>query len=802
MSQRIVTLATLVVLVIASAPAHAAAKKAPLRVAVVLDGAPRPALARLLARLKAEAKAVTAGGRGVRFVDDKQIDGKHDRRAIAAANTQLLADADVDVVLSFGPLGALDMAARATLSKPVLAPLAIDPRLAPMPRAGKVSGKPNLGYLVYSGAFVEDMRAFAQLVSKTTTQHVLIDAELLTAAPSMRAAIAGAAAKLGLRVRLVAAGADAASTLAKLPSDARAVYLAPMPRLSHAERAKLLRGLRQRKVVTFSQLGRAELVQGAVATQSRGVDLLRVARRVAIDLERVGRGERPETFTIALERQRKLIINLDAARAVGFSPSWRVLSYAEVMRGAAAKGSAKAALTLAGAMRTALQRNLDIRAAQRGVAAGAEKVRQSYAAWMPQVGFSANHRTIRKESADASLGTQPQHAGKLALRLDQTLFVEPALANITIQKRTQRARQHGLDTLELDIVAEAARTYLGVLRSEAALTVARGSAQLSDENLERAKLRNKSGDISKSDVYRWQSQLAGDRSRALSADAQLRGARAKLAQLLRLPATNLPRLAAPQANDRALPPAFATLRPFLETPARFRRFADFAVAEGKRRAPELKQLDAAIAAKKRELVSRKRALWLPQLKLQGELSYQAYRVQGDSPLANISGPGNSPLSVPEAPRLSWYVGVGLNVPLFTGLRQSRERDQASHELGQLAEQRRSTALKIEARIRAALARTRAAYGNIALSQSAAKAASAQLVIAQDAYARGTVTTITLLDAQNNAQQARLRATTARFDYLESLVELQRASGRFELFASAAQRARFLHRLEKHAQATR
>ena len=65
----------------------------------------------------------------------------------------------------------------------------------------------------------------------------------------------------------------------------------------------------------------------------------------------------------------------------------------------------------------------------------------------------------------------------------------------------------------------------------------------------------------------------------------------------------------------------------------------------------------------------------------------------------------------------------------------------------------------------------------------------------DAYGRGAVDLITLLDAQNALLSAELAAADAVYGFLLDLMELERSVGRFTYFASDADRAAWLDDLE-------
>ena len=92
---------------------------------------------------------------------------------------------------------------------------------------------------------------------------------------------------------------------------------------------------------------------------------------------------------------------------------------------------------------------------------------------------------------------------------------------------------------------------------------------------------------------------------------------------------------------------------------------------------------------------------------------------------------------------------------------------------------------------------RASRSGIGLSQEAADAASKNLDLVTEAYARGAVSIIDLLDAQNAALNAAELAANSVYDFLIDLLEVERAANRIELLGSPETAAAFFKRLEKY-----
>ena len=116
---------------------------------------------------------------------------------------------------------------------------------------------------------------------------------------------------------------------------------------------------------------------------------------------------------------------------------------------------------------------------------------------------------------------------------------------------------------------------------------------------------------------------------------------------------------------------------------------------------------------------------------------------------------------------------------------------------QLQTQRDAVRERIEQRIRVALHDIGASYPSIQLSKNAATAAKKNLDLVTEAYSRGAVSILDLLDAQNAALVAEETATNAVFDFLIDLMNLQRGACGFDFFRDEQGLDSWLGRLKRY-----
>ncbi len=776
------TLHTVLLLVLLGGSALSA-QEAPLpvvRVGVVVDG-PWEGNDMILSLTTREVVALTTG----EF--DVQLDPSHYRIAdwtlegVQGEVDNLLADPEVDVVIAWGILASHTLCCRQSLPKPVLAPLIFDVALQDIPYQDGTSGTPNLSYVALPDNLVNELRTFREIVPFRRLAFLSNEA-FIEGIPEVMLTASKIVDELGIDFVFVPVGDRADEALARIGSDVEAVYVWPQFQMSAEERQRLVDGLKERKLPSFSALGGSDVESGMLASMGADDFFPRLARRIALNLQRILLGEDPGSLPVDMAAHSRLSINLATAHAIGVSPRWEMLTEAELLEADAVPGSET--LRFDEAVLVAVDANLDVLAEQRAVWAGAQDVARARSAYRPQVQASASAVTLDDDRAGPGQAERSLTAG---LSVSQLIYQEEASANTDIQKALQLSREQVLEQVRLDIALDAAVTYLNLLRAKTLADVQRSNLTLTRSNLERAAIRKSVGVANPAEVYRWESQVANDRQAVIQAVADVRVAEISLNQILDRDLETTYRTEPVGLDTPSLITSESRFDGYIETPRHFRVLRDFAVAEGLATAPELRQLEASIAAQERQLLATRRTFFLPTVA--AELSFDEILADGGAG-SDLMGPG-----IPDD--TNWSFGLTASLPLFTGGARRADRIQADETLRQLELQLAGARDRIEQRIRSAMMRTRASFSGIDLSQQASSAARSNLELVADSYSRGAVSIIDLLDAQNAALAADRAATNAVHDFLIDLMEVQRASNQFDFFVSSSARDAWFARLESH-----
>jgi len=758
-----------------------AARQLPVvNVAIVTDG-PSERVASLRALFLEEIRTVNRGEFDIQAPVDLQLEGDRTLASVQSVLDKVFADPRTNVVVTLGVLSSHAAAERARLPKPVVAPFISNHGLQKIPYKNGASGKHNLSYVSLNVDIERDLKAFRKIVPFKRLAF-LIDSEIAKAVPGVRNEVTRVAHKLGITITPVTGSDAASSILAAIPDDTQAVYVGPLPGLSADEYQKLVAGFIKRHLPSFAFEGKSDVERGLLVGIAPAVQMNRLARRVALNVRRILLGEDAATLPVAFARAGGLTLNMRTARAIGFSPTWQLLTRAELLYEEPEPTGPP--LTLREAVREAVELNLDLRIAQSNVVAGKEDIRQARSVLLPQIGLSGSGVAIDKDDAAAVPG-RSERTTSGSLTLDQVIYSEPAWANLEVQKQFQTVRENEREQIRLDIVLETAQTYLDVLRAKTNERVQKDNLRISRSNLELARARRRIGTAGPSEVYRWESVIANAQRAVVEAQAQTHVVEIALNRLLHRPLEDVVATVEVGLEEPMLITSQQRLFDMIANPARFRVLRDFIVQDAFTAVPELRQLDARIQAQQRILASARNAYWQPTLSLHADHTETFDR-------SGVQGP-----PLPGLDDTETTIALQLSLPLFTSGARGAQKAKAYEELTGLYVQRQAAVERIEQQVRGALYTTRGAYTAIRLSRQAADAAESNYAVVRDAYSRGTASILDLLDAQNAALVAYLRAATAVYDFVRDLMEVERASARFDFFLTPKDQTDWFDRLERY-----
>jgi outer membrane protein TolC len=765
-----------------------AREKPRVTIGVLIDGESVQLQEESLPLMERETLALLARDYDVSFTEEKILDGNWDLDQIETHLDTLLEDDEVDIVICLGVLSTLEAAGRGAFPKPVLAPFGISSDLPIYPIQEGRSGVFNFNYLANPSRLPRDADLIVRM-EPVKKVHVVSYQKIIDSVPGLVGWVYGLFKDRGIEAVTVTADTSAKEALDKLGQDVEMVYVTPLLRFDDDEKRAFFEGLKRKQIPSVSLLGWDEVELGALAGNIPKSDTLRLFRRLALNIQATLGGEDPGTFPVIVPVSTELVFNMETARAVDWYPDWDLQVSAQLLN---EEAETARQLTLEGAVLKAIEVNLDLSAETLTPRIAAEDTNQAKSQRLPQADLSVTGLKVDEDSAASSFGAQPEDQVLGSLQLRQLIFSDGVNAGVDINSLLEDAAALDLEIAKLDIAREAAVRFLQYLQAKTFTRIQRDNLALTRENLDTARIREEIGIAGRSDVFRWESQLAIDQQEAIEANAQTEVALASLNQVLHYTQESRVDAVVPSLLDPNLITGRGRLERFVRNEREFALFRGFMVAEGLRNVPELKKLDVLIAISQREILTNQRTYYLPTVALSGALNHEFSR-SGAGADGGLAIPG---IDFPERNDTSWNVAINVSIPVFQGGARKHALGQSRITLEQLRIQRQAVAEKIELGIRVSLQRVGSSAAAIDLSRAAADAAKKNYDLVRDAYARGVATSIDLLDAQNASLVADQAASNAVYNFLVDLMEFQRAAANFDFFITPAERDAFFEKLEE------
>ncbi len=715
---------------------------------------------------------------GLEVPADAVLPSDYTSEGVQASLDALYSNPKIDLVIALGLIASQEAGRRGHLPKPTFAPFPVDVAMLGLPYADGVSGVRNFNYLAANIDTRQSLEAFRDLVP---FQHLalLVNAELAHAVPGFTGQADAAARGLGVELDVIPVGSSVPDALNAIAPGVDAVFVTPLLQLSGAEFKQLAQGFIERRLPSFSLLGEGEVQAGILAGIRPQSDWQRMARRVALNTQRALLGEDPAELPVEFEMRRRLMLNMETARAIGFSPGWAVYVEARLFHPDATLPGER---TLKESVREATANNLSLSANLHEVLAGAEEVRNARSTLLPQLEFHTGYTSIDEDRARTSFGLLPERQQDVGGRAEQLIWDESAWASFAVQKHLQRARKEDRSAQTLDIVLDTSRAYLDVLRAQTLLRTERDNLTVSRSNLDLARVRVAVGYSGRQEELRWLSQIARDKQAVIDAHVRVAIARQRLNQVLNRPIEESFATQDPTLKEYGFIFGDPKLVSYVDSPAENRIFRDFMVQVGLEASPEIKRIEAALEARERVLASTQRAFYSPSVRFSGDLLHTIDK----------SGAGSDQS---QGNNTNYALDLRLTFPLVRGGAKFSETRQAFEEVSQLRFEKRLASQQVELNVRSAFFIAARSFTNIALSNAAAAAASENFVLVSDLYGRGVVGITDLLDAQNAARRDDLSAANAVYNFLLDLIRAEHAASSFPFLFSNAERDALVNRMK-------
>jgi outer membrane protein TolC len=686
---------------------------------------------------------------------DAAWDGSRAGRVVEAA----LADGEVDIILGIGSL-VVQEAARdgLMLSKPFVSSFVQRADIPRMPYAGGDEVlKDNLSLIVIPERVERDVEALRRIVPFERL-HIAIDDVEGEHLEDLRAALDAHGARMGFELEVLGVPPDPAAFYSLVGDDVEVVYLTGMPRLSMDLRRDFIEGLTARGIPTFSMMGHPDVELGALAALTPDISR-QVARRVALNISRLIRGESTANLPVLMSVDTKVWINGRTAVAVGYEPDFEASVYARFLYPEAFAGMQET-LTLEQAFTLAEQGNTSLSIKDADVESSYRNKQRSLSPMLPQITGGASYLVQEPLVSSPLIFDNQTTAG---IKASQMIFDDRLISDYRTLSRLHESSEMDREIARLDVLSEAGLAYLNLALANVLLRIDAQNVRLTEDNLDLSRVRYDAGQAGKDEVFRWEAELAQRRASMLNTNTSVESSRIALNQALGVDQDTRWTVREYDVDVDEMELVGVLITEMLRTPADFRRLRDVMVELAEENAPELKYLDNLIAAGEIQVGQRKRRFLLPSLA--ASFSYDYYL--------------DSDPEIDEGRDDTYRVELSAAYPLFNGGDRYQDLKLQQSEVEKLRRERELARQRVEQRTRTALRRIEGSFPSIRLAAEAAASSRLNLDVVKDKYAQGIVNITELLDAQNQNFITEQSEAATVYAFLSDLVILQRAVSWFE-----------------------
>lgn len=572
------------------------------------------------------------------------------------------------------------------------------------------------------------------------------------------------------------------ATMAKISSGYDAVIITPLFNLSCDKRKELFAKLNEKKLPTFSTLGREDVVDG-VLLGAGAYDLDRkVAEATSFNIKGVLNGDKSKPKKIEFYEDQIVYINQDTADSIGYDPHLRVLNNAEVISNKKPK-----MYSLSAIFSELDKQNLDIERKKLLVRAARRSSLAAMLHYLPTLQMTLGYQSYNQDYAESVSLLVPEKTGVFQIGLEQVIYSPALVTNILVKKKMVNFQKEEQRLTEQNMGIDLALLYVETLMLENKINDQKEYVKEARENLAIARVREKMGKCGNEEALRWATQLYVSEQQLLDMTAALKNIKLNINKMLFNEQTQNFDLAALKATDPAFFTSDIHIIDYVITPKYLEHFTQMLVNEAFRVSPELAKLKAAIKMKDYEMAMYYQKFLLPDAKL--NLTYTSLmgrefaKPMPYAPLSPSQATGpyiadhgamwtNMAALRPDATNLQF--GMFAQWKPIEGGTKIAEIARIKAERDELLRYQDEAKTSIEEQVRATINRALAGYFSIEKNYKAMYMAHENYEKVKDLYLKGTIPITHLLDAQEVYFDSKTKALNSQYTFFKELVWVQRA----------------------------
>lgn len=410
----------------------------------------------------------------------------------------------------------------------------------------------------------------------------------------------------------------------------------------------------------------------------------------------------------------------------------------------------------------AKQNNLQILQSLNSMKLSKLDVDESKTNYKPQIDFYSNLIQIDGDRAKYSSGLYSEGTVDVGVKLTQLIYSDKVIKNIKIKELLEKSNKNGVKAKIDEVFYSVVLTYLNIIKASNHNDIMKIKQNFIKQNLSFAKQRVEIGVQDRSDVYRWESELANVNIELANSINELDYLKIELANLLQIN-KNFSFF-----NYGMESKIFKLLNQdsinFISNEKVQELFLDEIIYSHS----ALKQLHDLIVAKNEEYKMNKASRYLPTIAFEGNAKKIVDRyAQGSNTTRYWDND-------------EYQAVINLTLPIYEGGLKSVNIEKNEVELLNLKLQYNEIKNLIEKNVEQNYDSLKKSYEKISFSKTAQEFAQKNFELIQDRYKMGNENIISLLDAQNAYIVSKLNENISIIDYLIDLSSIYYFSGNIDI----------------------
>ncbi len=385
--------------------------------------------------------------------------------------------------------------------------------------------------------------------------------------------------------------------------------------------------------------------------------------------------------------------------------------------------------------------------------------------YKPQLELFSNVIQIDSDRAKYSNGQYSEGTVEIGAKLSQVIFSNKVLENIKIKKLLDKSNISNIKSKNDEIIYKTIVTYLNVLKAQKYKKIIKIKQNFITQNLNFAKQRFEVGVKDKTDVYRWESELANVNIQLANAIKDLNSLKIELANISLIQKEYKLKDYDFEAKRFKLLNSYANK--VVENKKVQKLFLDEIILTH----PNLIQINKLIEAKEQEKSMNKKSRYLPDIALeaQGKKIVDRY--------------GEAKDYTRYWDDKEYQAVLNFSFPFYEGGKKSVQIQKNQIELINLKLEYENTKNLIRKNIKQNSDSLNKSYEKIFYAKDSQKYSKKNYESILDRYKVGKENIITLLDAQNSYFISKINKSISEIDYLEDLSSIYFFSGNIQVLVN-------------------